>query len=131
MPHHRGHNQSNKRGKKSRKQPNATRARSSLPQRPSSAPSDEAANAAKNGGCYAMYKEATFQFYNWISREGCPHMKMTAVNDYRMGAQFNLGHNRTAYMKKTAVNFIVAPREIMASLASSIARESSRGPLCQ
>lgn len=69
-----------------------------------------------------MYKVATLKFHNWMAQEACPNDKMSAIDDYRNGVQRLLDHNRKVYLKNEQENrgFIVAPPEIMASLALSI-----------
>jgi hypothetical protein len=71
------------------------------------------------GGHYAVYKEATLMFHNWMSFHACPNLKMTSVNDYRNGVQRILDHNRSVYLKEEK-DPIVTPPEIMSSLSSSV-----------
>jgi hypothetical protein len=139
MPHNKGHNQ----GKKNK----ANRGRHNqqpISQTPPTAPSGGGQSLLQHiqsalptfhsktalndsffesigGGYYAMYKEATLRFHNWMANQACRGMKMTAVNDYRRGVDQIVEYNVKLYLKKVENReFIVAPPDIMESLVSSI-----------
>ena len=120
MPRNKGRNQCNKKGKKGRKQAAAAQG-SGQPFSTTYCKKEASKNhprVVESGGYYAMYKQTTLHFLNWMARKACPNLKMSAVNDYLLGAQQVLNHNRG--LKQHSDDFIVAPPEVMASLASSI-----------
>lgn len=63
-------------------------------------PNASGKNVVESGGCYTIYKEANWKFFNWMAHEACPNSKMTAVNDYRTGVQQILDRNRCAYLEQ-------------------------------
>jgi hypothetical protein len=70
-----------------------------------------------------MYKAATAQFHDWISKDVCPGRKMTSVNDYHKGEDQIIESNMRIYKAMDVSQFdalIVTPPDIMSSLASSI-----------
>ena len=118
MPHNKGHNQGKKSSKKGRSNKHEARDNARLPSLQRIAPS---ASLAESGGYYAVYKEATLRFHNWMSQEACSNFKMSAVNDYVIGVQHILDHNNSIYLTANeSEDLIVTPREIMASLTLSI-----------
>jgi hypothetical protein len=85
-------------------------------------PNDSTADSI-GGGYYTMYKEATWKFHKWMSEKACLSFKLVSVNDYRRAMQQVLDHNMSIFLKngeKDSEEHIVAPPDIMASLASSI-----------
>ncbi|GAX22654.1 hypothetical protein FisN_17Lh147 [Fistulifera solaris] len=136
MPHNKGRNQGKKgNNKKARPQPANTPAAQGNERQPSllqriksKLPTFHkkekiAPNGVASGAYYEMYKAATAQFHDWISKDAWPHSKMTAVNDYRKGVDQIMESNMRIYQAMDVSQLdalIVAPPDIMASLASSI-----------
>jgi hypothetical protein len=118
MPLQKGSNSKNKGCKQSaaQEQPLLQRIQNTLP---TFHDKQKNASTANSGGHYAVYKEATLKFHNWISFQACPNLEMTSVNDYRNGVQRILDHNRSVYLKEEK-DPIVTPPEIMISLSSSV-----------
>ncbi len=137
MPHNRGHNQGRRnranRGRHNRQpisrtppssgggQPLLQRIQSALPTFHSKTAPNDASLGSIGGGYYALYKEATLRFHNWMANRACRGMKMKAVNDYRRGVDHIVEHNVQVYLKEVENGeLIVAPPDIMESLVSSI-----------
>jgi hypothetical protein len=74
-------------------------------------------------GYHQKYKEATLRFHTWMAQVACPGLRMSAVDDYRRGVDFIVNQNMKSYTAEDGTNLdslIVAPPEILASLALSI-----------